>query len=584
MDTRFTNLPPCEASIEQLFKDLPDPESEDNNDKPWRQYSKYKNALSKFLKTEMTSRREHIDECILFRAVAYHMLSNWAPKIRPPRYQFIETMANFFLDLPLIGDQDSAKLRYFRYCKWIFQGRKDSYNHRHQATAAGGEHNGPTQRRRDFSHLTKSLTVPSHCNYCQKPEVKFTCSGCARKNSGSLTIATGYCGKDCQTLDWNNHKGICFDRKRLGRAVNLTRKLMGVVEYRLSNLTLEGTFEIDGILCLTEESRAQRALRGDCFLKEINSKNYLENVDVGHIQQAVEDQYFTDIPLVLSSSSQIYTWLYSGLCHRIEEFLVYVKNANRPIVRFTVDDGIKSNMLQPHRVLRVTMKSGEQFAVDLACGRFGWEEYVTLWDHYMKERIFRVIRSDDLGEFALKYNMKIPPYYPVTAKAKVHLQWLDEIVEYATKLLEQQGLSIHFGYHFVGMADHHAYTAIEAAIIEKVLSFDTEKIVGPNSLSGCQYRMYLNNHAEEWVEWNWTDKLYLEMVWLQGVAMGIFENDHDFCKEFWVVHISAMGLGFKEKPPSAQEVLYGATVFSTFPDQDAEGYTAAMQIASDVQN
>jgi hypothetical protein len=44
-----------------------------------------------------------------------------------------------------------------------------------------------------------------------------------------------------------------------------------------------------------------------------------------------------------------------------------------------------------HNILKVTLRSGEEYAVDLACAQYGHFDPVTPWDEFEEKRILDIL-------------------------------------------------------------------------------------------------------------------------------------------------------------------------------------------------
>lgn len=59
-------------------------------------------------------------------------------------------------------------------------------------------------------------------------------------------------------------------------------------------------------------------------------------------------------------------------------------------------DTVRNNMFFDHHVLRVTLKTGERFAIDFTGGQYGWKEYLCLWEPYHSRRVHHIKSVRDL--------------------------------------------------------------------------------------------------------------------------------------------------------------------------------------------
>ena len=59
-------------------------------------------------------------------------------------------------------------------------------------------------------------------------------------------------------------------------------------------------------------------------------------------------------------------------------------------------DTVRNNMSFDHHVLRATLKTGQQFAIDFTGGQYGWQQYLCPWGLYETFRIHQIISVEDL--------------------------------------------------------------------------------------------------------------------------------------------------------------------------------------------
>ncbi|KAI1650800.1 uncharacterized protein F4817DRAFT_312665 [Daldinia loculata] len=542
---------PCQLSIERLFENLPNPTSNDRyGDR--EQDRQYKRALRLFLEEE-TGPAEHDNECQQLKSVASKVLRSQNP--HGVRVAFIDGIAPMIIDMSKY-DAESAKSRYLAHCKWILQGRKD-----HDAYDGDLSDPDPDEDSDvEYSQLPKKLTTQTRCAYCNSEGRQFCCRDCVVITGSRETIGTGYCRRRCEVLDKDDHKPVCFWRQRFARSARLMQTILMIMEDRQTTLSLEGSYERDGMIFLKEKSRHFMAMLGDKFLGRFND----EVVEEKHKKAALQDQYLPDLPFMMLSSTQ--EWLWKGLFENIEQYTILVKNAHRPVVRHTIHNTIESSMLRPHTVFCVTLRTGEKFAVDYAGARFGWAETITHWEHFAAHRLKRVIRRSFPGAWERDPATMVPAYLPEKKKAYLHTIFLRMVQSEVSQSLQLGYPDVSFDTALSASITDSVWKVIVVSFVEITGCFfeegNTTRFI---SELGIKARMYLNDNFEVWVEQHDRDHERLENVWFNENQLVWIKthvpDDMEVLKKIWNDWISSRGIRFKDPLPSPIEIENGATVF-----------------------
>ncbi|KAI1658489.1 hypothetical protein F4813DRAFT_395780 [Daldinia decipiens] len=542
---------PCQLSIERLFENLPNPTSNDRYGDQ-EQDRQYKRALRLFLEEE-TGPAEHDNECKQLKSVASKVLKS--KNVHGVRVAFIDGIAPMIIDLSKY-DAESAKSRYLAHCKWILQGRKD-----HDAYDGNLSDPDPDEDSDvEYSQLPKQLTTQTKCAYCHREGRQFCCIDCVVITSSRETIGTGYCRRRCEVLDKDDHRLICFWRQRFARSVRLMQTILLTMEYHQTTLSLEGSYERDGMIFLKEKSRHFRAMSGETVTCEFND----QFVEERHQKAALQDQYLPDLPFMMLSSTQ--EWLWKGLIENIEQYTILVKNAHRPIVRHTIHNTIESSMLRPHTVFCVTLRSGEKFAVDYAGARFGWVETLSHWEHFAAHRLKRVIRRSFPGAWERDPATMIPAYLPEKKKAYLHTIFLRMALSETHRFLQLEYPDISFDTALSVLITDSVWKGVASNLVENTLTiFDEGNMRELIVQCDIKARTYLNDNFEEWVESHDKDRERLQNVWfnenqLTWIKTHIPDN-MEALKKVWNDWISSRGVHFKDTVPSPMEIENGATVF-----------------------
>lgn len=72
---------------------------------------------------------------------------------------------------------------------------------------------------------------------------------------------------------------------------------------------------------------------------------------------------------------------------------------HRPVycTKFTEVELLNISSLRAHELFRVTLPGGRQVAVDITRQQFGWKEFVSPWEEYMKHRVLRIVSIRERG-------------------------------------------------------------------------------------------------------------------------------------------------------------------------------------------
>ncbi|KAJ3563422.1 hypothetical protein NPX13_g8205 [Xylaria arbuscula] len=245
------------------------------------------------------------------------------------------------LDKALIPNNGSVKSRQLKYHAWISQGRKDEEDPFNLEQSCKKQRANPVKH--NHAYLPANLTEPKTCANCEKPAAMAACSGCLFKVDSHVVIKTAYCSKTCQAQHWEQHKPYCLERRKICRAVPLLYDLFVTFQ---KNANIEKN------------------------ISAISEKHGITNVDYGdQIEPGLQGRplFGRFPPLKAPSEEHTLAALFvftQALCKTLEEVHVTPRNAYRPTCGGTADK-FANNMYTPHFVLRATLKSGEQMAVDI---------------------------------------------------------------------------------------------------------------------------------------------------------------------------------------------------------------------------
>ncbi|OTA63749.1 hypothetical protein K449DRAFT_32905 [Hypoxylon sp. EC38] len=293
---------PCQTEIQQLFAELPEPKADDKNNDIEQQNDQYKKAFTTFLSHALIS-TQHSNDCQKTKDAVTRIMERNDP--HGLRILFIEAVVEIFAG-KMIGD-NSAMGQYIRHAIWIFYGRRDCdyspfVNGRGRSTLDGKRSFADCE----LSRLDMLLTAPLFCSYssCSDKRVRYWCGHCAQKDRA---IVTGYCSKECMTLDRPFHKHLCSARTSFARTVTLMKSLLMILQEWITDITLSATSERQDAMFLVENPRHWGAMRGDIALHPFVRN---KNIDEKHVNQVLEDQY---APYISGPMDNLIPWLWHGV-------------------------------------------------------------------------------------------------------------------------------------------------------------------------------------------------------------------------------------------------------------------------------
>ncbi|KAI0512793.1 hypothetical protein F5B22DRAFT_637597 [Xylaria bambusicola] len=337
--------------VEKVFRDLPSPDADQATQDQHGEYDqqRYKQVFMSF----RSSRSQDPDRELVEKYVRALSESLDATTLR-------SELGRLALEKPQILDDGSMKSQQLKYHAWISQGRKDEAY--------------------PFKPKTK-LTDTKICANCAKPNAKAACSGCRVELDGHVVMKIAYCDKDCQAQHWEQHKSQCLGRRKVCRAVSLLYDLFAMFQKKASNdKQVTGIVEKHGITNILHGEPNDWALQGKHFVCNFP-------VEMAPTEEhALAVLFDSECQQVFSTCQGLVSLFLLPLCKTVEEVNIIPRNAHRPTN--DLRHGMAHNaMYNAHTVLRATLKSGEQMAIDVTGAQFGWRETVALWKTWTTHRV-----------------------------------------------------------------------------------------------------------------------------------------------------------------------------------------------------
>ncbi|KAK4951399.1 hypothetical protein LTR10_010373 [Elasticomyces elasticus] len=230
---------------------------------------------------------------------------------------------------------------------------------------------------------------------------------CREGLDANLKLApTYYCGRKCQTTDWNDHKKFCKlanDRKVLKRvAIFLLNTFCAIrvvafdvkiekVEVKAGKIHVyEGRYEEEDILVEFPEKYPSdwsplsgddlRALWTWCACSDalFTMNKMVESALKGFAVRVIR----------LSRANRV-----PGVCSRVQEMRLAVDPSKNRIIMH----GLRSQAELKHEVFCVTLRDGEQYALDLTGAQYGQYRPVMRWTTCMRVLDATLVETSPLG-------------------------------------------------------------------------------------------------------------------------------------------------------------------------------------------
>ncbi|KAI1333021.1 hypothetical protein F5Y16DRAFT_414799 [Xylariaceae sp. FL0255] len=237
------------------------------------------------------------------------------------------------------------------------------------------EHDNRSESPADIDHafLPIDLVDTNTCDCCGSTGAKMACSGCLTMIDSHFIFKTAYCNQTCQRKAWAEHKAKCRGRRAIWHATSVIHDLTLMFQKRtwVDSQFVFRAFEENGVTVL-KESPLFREFPAGMF---------------GTEEQAPAGLMGGNSSQVLSTNEDLIALFWLPICETLEFVEHIPRNAKHVVCHREFSDTVNSNMFRTRSVLRATLKSGEQFAVDISAAEFGWREFVAPWAAWAKHRM-----------------------------------------------------------------------------------------------------------------------------------------------------------------------------------------------------
>ncbi|KAI0870044.1 hypothetical protein GGS24DRAFT_511316 [Hypoxylon argillaceum] len=348
--------------VEKLFEDLMEPvESLTASD---TEVDDLCNTLNAFIHSPASQDSdypyllEHIKEALASESLDYGY--------------FLHQMAYLGAQKPVQRKYKGNKARKLKSYRWIAQGMKNETY--------------PLPRGPNAPPLTPSTTrlaalaSSNNCAACGKTDANMRCPDCNFQSESFIVNKTTYCNKKCLQDHYDAHKPICEGRKMVYRAAILLHSIFIAIQEATYIYPLQRIYEENGILYLVEDSWDRAAMTGRRIFRPF-PRNLAQ--DRAICRAALLWHQSQEVHL---SMSMLIDHLFTPMCKSMQEAMVYTKNAIRPVCRLAKGHARNTGIFA-HGALKLTLRSDEEYVVDLAAALLGWNEILAPWRPWADLRV-----------------------------------------------------------------------------------------------------------------------------------------------------------------------------------------------------
>ncbi|KAI1473041.1 uncharacterized protein F4812DRAFT_464970 [Daldinia caldariorum] len=559
MDTPYQELhdlyvtrPTPLDSVEELFRDLGNPLDNDKN----YLYSidkldvKYRWVLQEFLIKAASSPPDH---------PYLQAIKNAANQVLEYTLRLHNAFVERLAHISLCYERDPRRpyeYHFFWTCKWVYQGRRieklmspgkrahrsedeitgGSNNERDnnmnaetrivdEKNGKGGDHDGPDNQNKDDNSADSNDTTPT--SNPNKPPTLPT-GQCARCGASEASLI-------CTDLDLPVHTPLCLRRVQLSKVSLVLCKFMSVVESLATTFVVNSSWEESDMIMLKERIPYLEAMCGKYIMHRFPNSLPSQSIGSGTV---FEDQYAREVIYLVRPLKE---FILDELCQDFKIVTVLVKNASSSVC-YQYDHSIrKSNMMDPHYVLRLTLLGGEKFALDLAAKRFGWGNYLMPWDVFENERIWKIVDTTRTAPTDFR-----DPSVPAAYSVSIHKEMLGDLID-ETQIYMGIATSGESFLDVLTRISKVEYRIWEAGYIEALMKYCVE--VAELRLAECRGYMYLNPDCGLQITTHRKDHVALADVWLsEEEAADLKDEREEALNAIWRDRINLCRVNFKCAP------------------------------------
>ncbi|KAI0539225.1 hypothetical protein GGR58DRAFT_512453 [Xylaria digitata] len=275
---------------------------------------------------------------------------------------FCQQLSHLAVQKTINRKDKSHKARQLKYYRWFALGmKKETY---------------PFPEGKPTGHASTAriavLVSSPNCAACGKTNANLRCPDCSFQDDRHIVEKTSYCNKECLQDHYKAHKPICEGRLMVYRAASLLDRIFVAMEEATYVYPLNEVYKKNGIIYLVDESWDRAGMTGRRIFTPF-PKHLVDSADL-HRSLLLWGQS-EELGLSLF---ELIKYLFKPMCKSMEQAFVYPRNVIAPVC-YLSDGKAMSICLYRHTVLRLTLKSNEQYVIDPTGAQFGWKETLAPW-------------------------------------------------------------------------------------------------------------------------------------------------------------------------------------------------------------
>ncbi|GAP83437.2 putative set domain-containing protein 5 protein [Rosellinia necatrix] len=369
--------------VEDFFKSLVDPVT---NCEPNAPYSIYRliDAMTVFTKQPLSDDPDH-------KFLLRHAKENFGTAEVNACY-FLQQVANLAVQKPANRKDKSRKAYQLKFFRWLALGmKKETFPF-------------PTGVPEGLPSTTKisALVCTTSCAACGKSGANMRCPVCTFQDEEHVLNKTAYCNKKCAADHAVAHKRVCDNRIALYRAIKLFDHILIAVEEASYVYPIRHVQEKGGILYLMDDTWDRAAMTGRPIFTPLPKDQIFEKYRRAVLLWGKSKE-------ITNTLIQLIRYIFNPICIRMEVVDSQPRNVIRPLCQVSAGRSLNAALYQRHRSLKLTLASGEEYAVDPMAAQFGWRETLAPWAAWSSlrtsSRSVEALRPASLAEAAARTSL-----------------------------------------------------------------------------------------------------------------------------------------------------------------------------------